>query len=52
MPDSANRLLDQLKISEDARDFKSLGGVRRCDLPVQIEKPQAVFPRFIEDEKD
>jgi len=51
MPDSANRLLDQLKISEDARDFKAVGGVRRSDLPVQIEKPQAVFPRFIEDEK-
>ena len=51
MPDSANRLLDQLKISEDARDFKAVGGARRSDLPVQIEKPEAVFPRFIEDEK-
>ena len=51
MPASANRLLDQLKIAEDQRDFTAIGGARRDDLPVQIEKPQAVFPRFIEEEK-
>ena len=50
MPDSANKLLDQLKIPDDKRDFASLGGARRADLPVTIEKPEAVFPRFVEDE--
>ena len=48
MPDSANALLDQLKIAADKRDFSMLGGARRDDLPVEIVKPQAVFPRFIE----
>ena len=51
MPASANLLLDQLKIAEDQRVFTAIGGSRRKDLPVQIEKPQAVFPRFVEEEK-
>ena len=50
MPQSANALLDQLKIPADCRDFAAIGGARRDDLPVDIEKPQAVFPRFIEAE--
>ena len=51
MPDSAAALLDQLKVPEDNRGFDSLGK-RRADLPVIIEKPQAVFPRFIDEEQD
>ena len=51
MPQSANALLDQLKVPADKRDFAMLGGARRDDLPVMIEKPQAVFPRFVEGEE-
>ena len=51
MPQSANDLLDQLKVPADKRDFAMLGGARRDDLPVMIEKPQAVFPRFVEAEE-
>ena len=51
MPQSANSLLDQLKIPADKRNFAAIGGARRDDLPVHIEKPQAVFPRFVEAEE-
>ena len=51
MPDSANALLDQLKIPSEKRDFASLAQ-QRDDLPVQIEKPQGVFPRFVEAEEE
>ena len=50
MPQSANLLLDQLKVAPDKRSFDMIGGARRDDLPVTIEKPQAVFPRFIIEE--
>ena len=52
MPDSANALLDQLKIAPDKRNFSMVGGVRRDDLPVEIIKPQAVFPRFVDEKAD
>ena len=51
MPQSASDLLDQLKVPADKRDFAMIGGARRDDLPVMIEKPKAVFPRFIEAEE-
>ena len=50
MPDSASALLDQLKIAKENRGFNKLAGYRRDDLPVTIEKPQAVFPRYFEAE--
>ena len=49
MPDSAHALLDQLKIPSQKRNFASLAQ-QRDDLPVQIEKPEGVFPRFVEAE--
>ena len=50
MPQSATALLDQLKIAPENRGFDKLAGYRRDDLPVTIEKPQAVFPRYFEPE--
>ena len=52
MPSAANALLDQLKVADDRRDFSMVGGMRRDDLPVEIVKPQAVFPRFVETEAE
>ena len=52
MPQAASALLDQLKIEIDKRGFDKLAGYRRDDLPVTIEKPQAVFPRYLEEEAD
>jgi methionyl-tRNA synthetase len=51
-PDAAGKLLDQLAVPEDARDFAHLGAAGRLQAGVALPKPQPVFPRFIEqDEK-
>jgi len=47
-PNAANRLLDQLCVPEDARDFARLGEAGRLPAGVELPKPQAVFPRFVE----
>ena len=52
MPDAAAALLDQLKIAPENRGFDKLSGYRRDDLPVTIEKPQAVFPRYFMPESE
>ena len=48
MPDAMDRLLDQLAVGPDARDFRAL------ETPliagVALPKPQGVFPRLVEDE--
>lgn len=48
LPDSAGKLLDQLKIGADARDFAHLGAGHRLDPATVIDKPEGVFPRFVE----
>ncbi|MFM2042185.1 MAG: methionyl-tRNA synthetase MetG [Pseudomonadota bacterium] len=49
MPDASNRILDQLVIAGDARDFRALQ-----DRPVTpgtlLPAPQGVFPRYVETE--
>ena len=52
MPQAAAALLDQLKIAPENRGFDKLAGTRRDDLPVTIEKPQAVFPRYFEPDSE
>ncbi len=47
-PNAANQLLDQLCVPEDARDFAHLGEAGRLPAGVELPKPQAVFPRFVE----
>ncbi len=48
MPGSMGRMLDQLGVSEDARDFAALA------VPLapgtQLPKPQGIFPRYVEPE--
>ena len=48
MPDSAAKLLNTLNIPINERGFEYLGGVHRITTKNSIEKPQGVFPRFIE----
>lgn len=48
MPDSAAKLLDQLKIPVDQRSFEFLGSKHRLKSGVRIDKPEGVFPRFQE----
>jgi methionyl-tRNA synthetase len=49
MPGSMARMLDQLGVDEDARDFTALAIalVPGTALP----KPQGVFPRYVEPEE-
>ena len=48
LPESAGKLLDQLKIGSDKRDFAHLGIGNRLDPTTVIDKPEGVFPRFVE----
>ena len=50
LPQSAAKLLDQLKIDENARQFENLGEGGRLASSTVIEKPEGVFPRFVEQE--
>jgi methionyl-tRNA synthetase len=50
MPESAGRLLDQLGVPEDARDFSSLGAKGRLKPGTELPPPQPVFPRHVEAE--
>ena len=50
MPNSAEQLLDQLKVKSDERNFDRLGGADRLIAGRKIDKPSGVFPRFSEEE--
>jgi len=48
MPESGAKLLDQLAVPEDARDFAALGPKGRLKPGTVLPAPSAVFPRYIE----
>jgi methionyl-tRNA synthetase len=48
MPDAMGRMLDQLGVPEDARDFSALG--TRLVPGTALPKPQAVFPRYSDED--
>ncbi|MEM8647539.1 MAG: methionine--tRNA ligase, partial [Pseudomonadota bacterium] len=50
MPDSGAALLNALGVPDDARTFASLGEAGRLASGGAIDKPQAVFPRYVEPE--
>ena len=50
MPESAEKLLEQLAVSKDERNFDRIGGTFRLVAGRKINKPTGVFPRFVEDE--
>jgi methionyl-tRNA synthetase len=50
MPESGAKLLDQLGVSRDARDFSKLGQGGRLIPGTRLPPPQAVFPRYVEAE--
>ncbi|MGH1457198.1 MAG: methionine--tRNA ligase [Alphaproteobacteria bacterium] len=50
VPTSAPKILDQLKISEDERDFAHISADHALKFAVGIEKPEGVFPRIVEEE--
>jgi methionyl-tRNA synthetase len=48
VPQSAAKILDQLKQSEDARTFAALGADGALEPGIALDKPEPVFPRFVE----
>lgn len=50
MPESAGKLLDQLGVREDARDFAKLGPDGRLQAGTRLPPPQPVFPRHVDAE--
>jgi len=52
MPDSAAKLLDQINIPLDQRGFAQLGEAGRLVSGRKLDKPEGVFPRFVEEKKD
>ncbi len=50
MPNSADKLLDQLKIPQDERLFIHLRDDYALKPGTAIDKPEGIFPRIVEDE--
>lgn len=50
IPDTAAKLLDQLGVSEAARDFDQIGEAGRLSPGTPAPKPQGLFPRIVEEE--
>lgn len=48
MPDSAMKLLDQINIPAECRGFDHLGMAGRLQSGTPLEKPEGVFPRYVE----
>jgi methionyl-tRNA synthetase len=49
MPDSAAKLLDQLAVAADARDFAHLTNEKALKSGTPLPAPQGVFPRYVEE---
>ncbi len=49
MPDSCAKMLDQLGVAADARDFTCLGPDGALVAGTALPKPKPVFPRFVDD---
>ncbi|MDD5586411.1 MAG: methionine--tRNA ligase [Alphaproteobacteria bacterium] len=49
MPDSMNKLLDQLAVPEDQRNFAALTADQALKPGAPLPAPQGLFPRIVED---
>jgi methionyl-tRNA synthetase len=50
MPDSCAKMLDQLSVAAEARDFTNLGEGGRIAPGTPLPKPQGIFPRLVEED--
>jgi methionyl-tRNA synthetase len=48
MPQAMGRMLDQLGVAADARDFAALGPAHALKPGIALPPPQGVFPRFVD----
>jgi methionyl-tRNA synthetase len=51
VPDSAAKILAQLKVSDDARDYSFMSKDHMLKSGTQIDQPEGVFPRLETSEK-
>ena len=51
MPQSTAKILGQLGVSVYARGFEMVAGHTRLNSGHKIDKPEPVFPRFVEEER-
>jgi methionyl-tRNA synthetase len=51
MPSSAGKLLDLLAVPAGERTFAFLGGEHRIAAGAKLPAPVAIFPRYVESEK-
>lgn len=49
-PDAAGKILDQLEVPNDKRFLKDISEASALIAGMQIEKPEGVFPRIVEEE--
>ena len=49
MPESCAKMLDQLGVPDDARDFSCLGPDGALKPATKLPPPEPVFPRFVDD---
>ena len=48
MPDSANKLLDQLAVPASERDFTALSAAHALKAGTTLPAPEGIFPRYVE----
>ncbi len=51
MPESGHKLLDQINIAAGNRGFDQLGEAGRLTSGTSLDKPEGVFPRYVETDK-
>lgn len=49
-PNAASRILDQLKVAADQRQFEHITNTYTLKPGIEIDKPEGVFPRIVEEE--
>jgi methionyl-tRNA synthetase len=52
VPVAANRILDQVAVAADARDFIYIGAQHALQPGTALPKPEGVFPRIVEEEAE
>ena len=51
VPGAAARMLDQIAVAEDARDFNHLGTDHALIPGSALPKPEGVFPRYVDEQE-
>ncbi len=51
VPSAAARMLDQISVAEDARDFNHLGNDHALAPGTALPKPEGIFPRYVDEQE-